>query len=125
MGPHYLDRLFSPHAIAVFGASDRINSVGGRVLGNLLAAGFDGPVIPINPKHDMVSGQPCFHSISKTNVPVDLTVIATPAARVPQIIHDCGEHGVRAAIIYSAGFAAFHAVTPGTQPGNARALHSD
>ncbi|MHB8741798.1 MAG: CoA-binding protein [Sulfuricaulis sp.] len=55
-----------------FGASDRRNSVGGRVLVNLQAAGFDGPVFPINPKHDTVAGRPCFHSISKINAPVDL-----------------------------------------------------
>jgi acetyltransferase len=62
MGPHYLDRLFAPRAIAVFGASDRKDSVGGRVLHNLLAAGFDGPIFPINPKHDTVAGRRCFHT---------------------------------------------------------------
>jgi len=104
MGPHYLDRLFAPRAIAVFGASDRKDSVGGHVLRNVLAAGFDGPVFPINPKHDSVAGRRCFHTIGETDAPVDLAVIATPAATVPAIIHECGEHGVRAAIIHSAGF---------------------
>lgn len=51
MGPHYLDRLFAPRAIAVFGASDRADSVGGWVLRNILAAGFGGPVFAVNPRH--------------------------------------------------------------------------
>lgn len=119
MGPHYLDRLFTPRAIAVFGASDRKNSVGGRVLNNLQAAGFDGPVFPINPRHDTVAGRSCFHSISKTNAPVDLAVIATPAPTVPQIIHECGEHGVHMAIIYSAGFAEAQKKMSGLELGKA------
>ena len=115
MGPHYLDRLFAPRAIAVFGASDRKDSVGGRVLSNLLAAGFEGPVFPINPKHDTVAGRRCFHTIGETGVPVDLAVIATPAATVPGIIHECGEHGVRAAIVHSAGFAEGQEKTTGIE----------
>ena len=115
MGPHYLDRLFAPRAIAVFGASDRKDSVGGRVLSNVLAAGFGGPVFPINPKHDSVAGQRCFHTIGETGAPVDLAVIATPAATVPGIIHECGEHGVRAAIIHSAGFAEGQEKTTGIE----------
>jgi len=104
MNPHYLDRLFTPRAIAVFGASERPESVGARVFENLVNDGFAGPVYPVNPKHSELRGKPCYPSITAISEPVDLAVIATPAATVPQIIHDCGEHGVRAAIVLSAGF---------------------
>ncbi len=90
MGPHFLDRLFAPRAIAVFGASDRENSVGGRVLRNVLAAGFAGAVYPVNPKHATVAGRRCYHAIHDIGEPVDLAVIATPAATVPEIVHACG-----------------------------------
>src|SRR5690606_23454878 len=63
-------------------------------------------VTPINPKHETVQGLPCFARLADAGRPVDLAVIATPAATVPAIIHDCGAHGVRAAVVLSAGFAA-------------------
>ncbi|HYA38208.1 MAG TPA: bifunctional acetate--CoA ligase family protein/GNAT family N-acetyltransferase [Candidatus Methylomirabilis sp.] len=115
MGPHYLDRLFSPRAIAVFGASDRQDSVGGRVLRNILTAGFGGPVFPVNPKYETVAGRRCFRAIGAIGEPADLAVIATPAATVPEIIHDCGEHGVRTAVIHSAGFAEAQEKTTGLE----------
>jgi acetyltransferase len=105
MGPHYLDRLFNPGSVAVFGASDRPNSVGMRVFHNLLAGGFKGEVTPINPKHAEVQGKRGYASIRDLGSPVDLAVVATPARTVPDILYQCGEHGVRAAVVLSAGFA--------------------
>jgi len=106
MGTHFLDRLFAPRAIAVFGASEHSDAVGGRVYDNLRTAGFKGPIYAINPKYTNVFQQPCYPSITAIGKPIDLAVIATPAASIPEIIHACGEHGVRAAIIISAGFNA-------------------
>jgi acetyltransferase len=105
MGLHYLDRLFAPHSIAVFGANERSESVGGRVYANLRAAGFGGKLYPVNPKHTRIRGARCYDSITAIGKPVDLAVIATPAATVPGIIEACGEQGVAAAIILSAGFS--------------------
>ncbi|MGD8609264.1 MAG: bifunctional acetate--CoA ligase family protein/GNAT family N-acetyltransferase [Myxococcales bacterium] len=104
MPSHYLDRLFDPRSVAVFGASERPESVGARVFENLRAADFKGELYPINPKHDMVLGQQCHPDIESVGAAVDLAVVATPAPSVPEIIHRCGEHGVRAAIVLSAGF---------------------
>lgn len=104
MAAHYLDRLFHPHGIAVFGASERADSVGARVFANLLAGGFAGAVYPINPKHRTLGGQPCYPNLSQVGAPVDLAVIATPAPGIPEILHACGEHGVRVVIVLSAGF---------------------
>lgn len=106
MGTHYLDHLFSPAAIAVFGANQRSDSVAGRVYDNLRNGGFEGPVYAINPKHKKLYGQPCFRSLKEIGKPVDLVVIATPARTIPRIIEACGKHGVRAAIVISAGFRA-------------------
>lgn len=105
MGTHFLDRLFAPQAIAVFGASESPDAVGGRVLDNLHNSGFTGPIYAVNPKYERLYHQPCYPSITAIGEPVDLAVIATPASTVPEIIHACGEHGVRAAIIISAGFS--------------------
>jgi acetyltransferase len=104
MAAHFLDHLFAPKAIAVFGASDRPDAVGGRVFENLREGGFSGPIYAINPKYEQLHEQPCYPSISAIDKPVDLAVIATPAKTVPDVIRACGEHGVRAVIIISAGF---------------------
>jgi acetyltransferase len=105
MGTHFLDRLFAPQAIAVFGASESPDAVGGRVFDNLRNGAFSGPIFAINPKYQQLYQQPCYASIAAIDKPVDLAVIVTPAATVPEIIRACGEHGVRAAIIVSAGFS--------------------
>ena len=104
MRPHYLTALFSPTAIAMFGASDREDSVGHVVFRNLLDAGFKGPVYPINTKHETVLGKSAYKDLASLGKPVDLAVVATPAAGIPAIAEACGEHGVKAMIILSAGF---------------------
>ncbi len=104
MSTHYLAPLFTPESIALFGASDRPDAVGGIVFRNLLAAGFEGPVYPINPRRDTVQGQAAYHSLARVDGPVDLAVVATPAAGIPDIVEECGQHGVRMILILSAGF---------------------
>ncbi len=103
MGPHYLDRLFAPKSIAAFGASERPDAVGARVFRNLIQGNFAGPIYTVNPKYKTVQGRDCHPSIAAVGHPVDLAVIATPATTVPGIIHECGEHHVKAAIVLSAG----------------------
>nr|MCU0935688.1 acetate--CoA ligase family protein [Gammaproteobacteria bacterium] len=105
MGPHYLDRLFNPHSVAVFGVGERPDSLGSLMFQNLLAGGFKGKIFAINPNHTEVQGQKCYATVREVAGPVDLAVIATPAATVPDIVYQCGEQGVRAALVVSAGFA--------------------
>jgi acetyltransferase len=93
MASHYLDHLFSPRTIAVFGASDRSDSVGGRVFENLLEDEFEGTLYAINPKHSKVLGRPCYPSLQAIGEAVELAVMATPASTAPDIIHECGENG--------------------------------
>lgn len=94
-----------PKAIAVFGASDKPDSVAGRVYQNLLQGGFAGPVYGVNPKHATLAGAKCYPDLGTIQAPVDVAVIGTPATTVPDILHQCGEHNVRVAIILSAGFS--------------------
>lgn len=104
MADHYLDRLFAPRSVAVIGASDKPGSVGGRVLQNVLDGGFAGAVYPVNPKHARVAGRECYPGINALPEAAELALIATPAAGVPDLLRQCGERGVRAAVVYSAGF---------------------
>jgi len=104
MGKHYLNTLFAPKSVAVFGASDRVDAVGQIVFQNMLECGFTGALYPINAKSTEVQGQKAYASISAIDAPVELVVIATPPNSVPGIIEECGLHGVKAAVIITAGF---------------------
>ena len=99
-----LAKMMNPRSVAVYGASENGTSVGSRVFSNLRADGFEGKIFPINPKHKKVGGLPCYPSVLDIGEDVDLAVIATPARTVPGIIRDCGEAGIKNAIILSAGF---------------------
>ncbi len=101
---HYMAPLFEPDGIAVFGASDRTDAIGGIVFRNLLAAGYAGKVVAINPGRSEVQGRPAFPSLADAEQHVDLAVVATPARTVPAIVEQCGEHGVKMMLIISAGF---------------------
>ena len=102
---HYLHPLFEPKSVALVGASERPDKVGGRLLENLIAAGFRGRLVAVNPRHAQVRGIPCVASVAELPEPVDLAVIATPAPTVEAIVEQCGRRGVRAAIVISAGFS--------------------
>lgn len=99
MSAHALESFFNPRGVAVFGASERPGALGTTVLANLIEAGFEGAIIPVNPRHNSVQGLPCRADLSGLDQPVDLAVIATPAATVPGILRQCGEAGVRGAVI--------------------------
>lgn len=105
MGQHYLKPLFAPASVAVFGASERADSVGQIVFNNMLKSGYQGALYPINPNHAEVQGHKAYASLFQISETVELAVIATPPQTVPDIIEDCGKHGVRAAVIITAGFA--------------------
>jgi acetyltransferase len=100
-----LDSLFRPRSVAVFGASATPGSVGNILMRNLLENPFGGVVFPVNPKRRSVQGVHCYPDLAAVPEKVELAVIATPAATVPNLVRDCAERGVSAAIIISAGFA--------------------
>jgi acetyltransferase len=99
-----LDVIFSPKTVAVIGATEQAGSVGRTVLWNLVSNPFGGTVFPVNPKRHSVLGIKAYPTIAQVPEPVDLAVIATPAATVPEVIQECVEVGVKGAIILSAGF---------------------
>jgi acetyltransferase len=99
-----LDVFFHPRNVAVIGATEAAHSVGRSILSNLKDAPFPGVIYPVNPKRDSLLGLRCYPNIASVPEPVDLAVIATPAATVPGVIRECVAADVPAAIIISAGF---------------------
>lgn len=96
--------VLEPRSIAVVGASRRADRVGGAVLRNLLASGFDGPLHAINPAADEVQGVPAAAALAELSDPVDLAVVAVPAADVVAVAREAAARGVRALVVLSAGF---------------------
>ncbi len=104
MDVHKLDRIFKPHRIALIGVGPNPQSVGGKVLSNLVGGGFRGVVYPVNPTSEAVLGIPCYPDVKSLPKTPDLAVICTPPQDVPDIVKQCGEAGILGVIIISAGF---------------------
>jgi len=98
-----LDALFRPQSIAVVGASNQANTVGAVAMRNLLAGGFDGPVMPVNPEHEAIAGVLAYSDVTSLPIAPDLAVICTPLATVPSLLSELGELGTRAAIVLAPG----------------------
>jgi len=99
-----LDMFFNPQAVAVIGASRTPGKLGYGVLHNIIQHGYKGVVYPINPKADEILGLTCYPNVLAVPGPIDLAVFVIPSKYVAQVLVDCGEKGVKGAIIVSAGF---------------------
>ena len=99
-----IGEILVPRRVAVFGASDDRGKWGGRIMHYLALHGFDGEVVPINPRRAVVQGRTCYAAIDAAP-PIDVAVIAVPAAAVLPTLRDCAAAGVGAAVVISSGFA--------------------
>ena len=81
-----LRALLNPRAVAVVGVSQRAEGVGAALLANLRRAGFPGPLYPIHPHAAEIAGLPAFPNVSTVGAPVDLALIAVPAAAVEAVV---------------------------------------
>jgi len=100
-----LEKLLCPSSIIVVGASDDFVKIGGRVMKYLLKFGYNGEIYPVNPKYQNIQDIRCYPSIADVPEQVDTALIAIRASLVPQTVRECAEHGVKTAIVFSAGFA--------------------
>lgn len=103
--PRDLTPLLRPRSVAVIGASDDTTRIRGRLMAQLLKGGFAGTVVPITPSRPTIQGLAAYPSIGQAPGPIDLALIAIPATAVPDTLRECAAAGVRAAVVYSAGFA--------------------
>ncbi len=94
-----------PSSVAVIGASTDPAKIGHAVLQNLLRANFTGPVFPVNPDARSVRGVRAYAAVTDIPDPVDLAVVAVPAANIEGVMDDCLAKGVTTLVVVSAGFA--------------------
>ncbi|MEW2072299.1 GNAT family N-acetyltransferase [Streptomyces sp. NPDC013433] len=104
-----VQRLLAPGSVAVVGAGRTPGGVGRSVLDNLRDTGFTGRLYAVNKAlgdgEKEIGGVAAFRSVRDIDGPVDLAVVAVPAERVPEIVTECGEHGVQGLVVVSAGYA--------------------
>ena len=74
------------------------------ILQNMVETGYQQPIYIINPDCKPACGTPVFSDLTSLNKQVELAVITSPANKVAAILEDCGTHGVRHAVVLSAGF---------------------
>jgi acyl-CoA synthetase (NDP forming) len=99
-----LEALIAPKSIAIIGASPN-PSIGLSVIKSLQTLGFDGPVLPINPKYSEVAGETCFASLDDLPETPDVVAFCLNNAGVLAGFRQLADRGIRAAVIYGGGFA--------------------
>ena len=102
---HSLDALLRPASVAVIGASSDPTRIGGRPIRYLRDARYGGRIYPVNPRHAEVQGLTAFRRIADVPEAPDLAIVAVPAPSVVETVEACAARGVRAALVFSAGFA--------------------
>ncbi|WP_084525293.1 acetate--CoA ligase family protein [Nocardia vaccinii] len=100
-----LEDLFSPSSVCVIGASSDPEKLSGRALTRLLQHPFTGEIYAVNPNHDRVGGITAYRDVAAIGKAVDVALILLPALRVPDAVRECGEAGVKFAVICSSGFS--------------------
>ncbi len=98
------EQLFHPRGIAIIGASQDRNRIGGHSIYATLQAGFKGGIYPVNPNHEKVQGLRCYPDVSSIKRPCDLAIVAVRAQLVPSAIEACGKAGILNAVVLAAGF---------------------
>ncbi|HET9656077.1 MAG TPA: GNAT family N-acetyltransferase [Kineosporiaceae bacterium] len=97
--------LLNPSSVVVIGASRREGTIGHRLLADLVGGGFTGRLEVVHPEADAVLGVTAHRRLSDVPGPLDLAVIAVPAASVLDVVADCAAAGVRGLVVLSGGFA--------------------
>jgi acetyltransferase len=99
-----LEAFFYPRGVAVIGASATPSKLSYGVLRNLIIHGYKGEVYPVNPKGGEMQGLTVYPSVAEVPDPVDLAVIILSAERTLTALKECGERGIRAAVLIASGF---------------------
>ncbi|MBN2489764.1 MAG: acetate--CoA ligase family protein [Planctomycetes bacterium] len=99
-----LEAFLRPKSVAVIGASNTPGKVGHAVMANMVKDGFEGELIPVNPRQQEILGRRCYADLGEYGGKVELAVIAVPTAGVIEAVESAARVGARAAVVITAGF---------------------
>ncbi len=103
--PSGIDFFFHPRSIAVIGASANLTKLSGRPLDALLRHKYPGAIYPVNPRYTDIAGLVCYPSIGDIPEPVDLAIVSVPIEGTLDALRACAAAGVKAAVVFTSGFA--------------------
>jgi acetate---CoA ligase (ADP-forming) len=105
-----LKAALDPRSVAIIGASENPNKVGGRPVHYLDKFGFKGKIFPINPSRAEVQGHKCYKSLGDLPEAPDMTIVAVAGDNAIGVVEDCAAHGVKVAVVMASGFGEVDAV---------------
>jgi len=100
-----LERFFSPKSIALIGASQDLITISGQPLSHLGNHGYSGKLYPVNPRYQEILGHKCYPALADLPETPELALILINAARVADMLEQCGKKGVPYVVIFSSGFS--------------------
>lgn len=100
-----LSPLLNPESVAIIGVSKSSSRIGGRLFKYLSKHGYKGSLSLVNPKYKELKGVKCYPRISDIPIPIDCALIAVPEKNVISVLSECADSNVRAAVVFSSGFA--------------------
>src|SRR5271156_5229591 len=105
-----LKAALDPRSVAIIGASENPNKVGGRPVHYLDKFGFKGKIFPINPSRAEVQGYKCYKSLADLPEAPEMVIVAVAGDNAIGAVDDCAAHGVKIAVVMASGFGEVDAV---------------
>ena len=99
-----LERILKAESVAIVGASKNETKRGYQTIRTLLDEKYEGKIYPVNPREKSILGFKCYKKVSDIKGPVDVALVATPARSLPAVLEDCGQKGVKGAVVLAGGF---------------------
>lgn len=99
-----LQTIFYPKSVAIVGTNKVRGTVPGDIFVNILEAGFQGVIFPVSPRENAISGIKAYKYVIDIPDEVDLAVIVFPSSVIKLALEQCGQKGIKAVVIISAGF---------------------
>jgi len=99
-----LRRALNPASIALIGASENPNKVGGRPLLYLRRWGYAGRLYPINPNRAEVQGVKAYPDLASLPEAPDLAIVMVAGESAAKAVEDCAKRGVKLTICMASGF---------------------
>lgn len=99
-----IQTIFNPRSVAIVGASKTVGKWGFNFLLHLIRGGYKGRIYPINPAGGKLLGRKVYPGLKDVAGPVDLAFILLPPEKVAGAISECGQIGVPACVVITAGF---------------------
>src|SRR6201986_852571 len=106
----HLKAALDPRSVAIIGASENPNKVGGRPVHYLDKFGFKGKIFPINPSRSEVQGHKCYKSLGDLPEAPEMVIVAVAGDNAIGTVEDCAAHGVKCAVVMASGFGEVDAV---------------